>query len=245
MDLKQDMQIRLLTYNIQGLPWISIDIDAIIEWLFSSSKADIICLQEVWSAVHRLRLARAAYRRGWLVYYPDDPLPFRWDCMISGSGLCILIKPHFIHARPSFFTSFEVAHGADALVTKGFFEICLLLSGRQIHIVNTHMQSDITGLPCCRLNFDSARAQQEWQIYRALRDRPGLQLIVGDMNTPESLYFHRVDTEKHVTFPSTGESLDHLLCLSEQQQEFQHIRTEFFDDIRFSDHIPVAFDIRV
>ena len=66
----------LLSYNINGLPWNNINIQAIADWIFMIAKPDIICLQEVFSKKYREFFVNYAENKGYIAVYPKDTISF-------------------------------------------------------------------------------------------------------------------------------------------------------------------------
>jgi endonuclease/exonuclease/phosphatase family metal-dependent hydrolase len=237
--------MKLLTYNIHGLPWSSIDVPAIISWIFNESDAEIICLQEVFSHDHRALLWHSAIERGWDILFPNDLI---YSGVITGlengSGLVTLLHPKFkITSKPKF-ESYTSVNGADRIVKKGFFIVSVTDGTHTFQVINTHMQSDITEICCIRLNFNTSRHAQERQLFLAANNCE-LPLIIGDANTCIFNCFQRVDMDTHVTFPETEEHLDHLLCVPRDIEKIEHIDTVYHDAIMLSDHIPVVYTVRL
>jgi hypothetical protein len=231
--------MRLLTYNIFGVPWSRIRIADTANWIFSS-KADIICLQEVFSIHHRRYLVKAAEEAGYVAYYPADTLliPF-FEC---GSGLLTLIKPHFVLHSPPRFEEFRIRHGFDRFVKKGYFMLDLCYGYHNFQVYNTHMQSDISELFCWRINYRKAREVQEEQLFVSAHGKD-LPLLLGDMNMFSFKCFQKVDGNFHATFPRTGEHLDNLLCLSRDSHKIDYYETTYFDEVDLSDHIPIMYTV--
>jgi endonuclease/exonuclease/phosphatase family metal-dependent hydrolase len=236
--------LRILTYNIHGLPWIRCPIQSIFVWIQFQTHADIICLQEVFTKDLESQIHSCATKYGWVAYFADA-LPCWGKSVLrfhSPSGLCILVKSSIPVTKPPLFTPFVSAGGVDALVTKGILALEIEVHHTKIHIVNTHFQSDFTEFPCCRIAYPEIRRHQEQQLASLVRYFT-FPIICGDFNQESFLYFRSMDTEKHSTFPQTGEHLDHLIVLN------THIlptaKITYFDSIPLSDHIPVLFELDI
>ncbi len=188
-------------------------------------------------------IERCSEKFGWVSYFADA-LPC-WGKSIlrfhSPSGLCILVKSSIRVRKPPVFTPFVCAGGVDALVTKGIFALEIELDEKKIDIVNTHFQSDFTEFPCCRFSYPEVRQHQEQQLAAFVRYLR-CPIICGDFNQDSFLYFTSLDTEKHITFPETGEHLDHLLVLNSKPTPFQETKITYFDSVPLSDHIPILFE---
>lgn len=236
------MLIRVLTYNIRGLPWSSTDINEVGSWLMSSSGADIIALQEMFSQKHRTILEEYATSKGWVAVFPEDSYLFgsilpRMEC---GSGLAFLLHPKFLQRRPASFHRYSMSHGADRCVTKGYFVLYLEFDGHEFEVFNTHLQSDISECSCFRINYPIARHQQEKELYEAAHSSL-FPLVIGDMNMCIFKKFVRLDKETHITFPGTEEHLDHLLHLRRDTDRIELKSAIYYNSVKLSDHIPVEY----
>jgi exonuclease III len=231
--------MKILTYNIYGVPWSGINIEKTADWIFSTG-ANIICLQEVFSIKHRLYLIERAKSDDYTAYYPDDNscTPFL-EC---GSGLLTLVKSSYKTTTRSRFEPFHNKHGADRCVKKGYFIVHLTDGLHRFQVYNTHMQSDITDVWCWRINYDESRKEQENELFVSAYANE-FPILVGDMNTFSFDCFEKVDRGFHVTFPGTGEHLDNLLCLLRDRRKIDHIETKYHDEVTLSDHIPIIYTI--
>jgi hypothetical protein len=210
------------------------------------AQADIVCLQEVFAKGLQTEVELQARKFGWVPYFADS-LPC-WGKSIlrfhSPSGLCILVKPSIHVKKPPVFTPFVCSGGVDALVAKGIFALEIIVDQKKIDIVNTHFQSDFTEFPCCRISYAEVRHHQEQQLAAFVRYLR-FPIICGDFNQDEFIHFLSLEDEKHTTFPTTGEHLDHLLYLRSKPSPFQRKHITYFDSISLSDHIPILFDLTI
>ncbi len=237
--------LRILSYNIHGLPWIQCPIEAILLWAYVKCRCDILCLQEVFSRKLRQKLEFLAPKYGYHIFFaPDEPrcigkplLGFFTPC-----GLCILVKKTISIVNGPRFQHFHNKGGLDTLVNKGILSVGILYQKRIVQIFNTHFQADFNEIPCCPVEFDDVRKSQEAQLY-SVASAYEFPLICGDFNKNEFFFFERFDGSSQITFPSTGQHLDHLLVLKHLLHYFSVRRTIYFSDIEFSDHIPVLFEI--
>ncbi len=238
------MELNLLTYNIHGLPWCMINVASIADWIFERTSSDIICLQEVFSKNHRKIINKKAEAKGWNVYYPED---YCWlGCLRGiecGSGLAVLVHPSIQVTEQPEFTKFLVNGGVDRMVTKGFFKLHCRRDGKDFIVVNTHCQSDLTDIPFIRINYPKERDFQVFQMYSELIHSKSPVILIGDMNQATFKWFERLDPIHHITFPQTGEHLDHALFLKRDSKKIKHISTHYFDSISLSDHIPVLINV--
>jgi exonuclease III len=233
------MRLSILTYNVHGLPWITCPIETIANWSLRHSGAEILCFQEVWTSRLRAVLKKKAEEIGWSAHFPKET---RW----LGSGLAILSHPKFTLAEPTEFRPYTISHGVDSFATKGYFTASFLVPGKGkiINVMNTHLQSDLTDCVCFRVNYENSRALQEIELYHGAT-RKQLPFLIGDMNMPHFDWFSLIDRESHVTFPETEEHLDHAIILERDAAKIRHKKTTYFDDILWSDHIPVVYDVEI
>lgn len=239
------MDLRIITYNIHGLPWCGINVAAIADWLFQKTSSEIICLQEVFSKQHRKIFQDRAAAEGWKSYFPED------DCSLGhylrgiecGSGLGILVHPSIDIVKTPSFSIFHWSGGVDSLVTKGYFLLHCKKGQQKFIVVNTHMQSDLTDIPYIRVNYPRERNLQEMEMYaKLIHEKPPI-IAVGDMNQATFKWFERIDPVHHITFPETGEHLDHALILKRDATKIKHVRTIYYDKNTLSDHIPVYYKV--
>jgi endonuclease/exonuclease/phosphatase family metal-dependent hydrolase len=236
--------LRILTYNVHGLPWIRCPIQSIFVWIKFQTHADIICLQEVFAKDLEPQIHACASKYGWVAYFADA-LPCWGKSVLQfhrPSGLCILVKSSIPVTKPPVFTPFLSAGGVDALVTKGILALEIEVHQKKIDIVNTHFQSDFTEFPCCRISYSEIRQHQEQQLAALVHYLP-FPIICGDFNQDSFLYFTSIDSKKHCTFPQTGEHLDHLLVPTTKSLPKTNIT--YFESVSLSDHIPVLFELDI
>jgi len=236
--------LRILTYNVHGLPWIRCPIQSIFVWIQFQTHADIICLQEVFAKDLESQIHACATKYGWVAYFADA-LPCWGKSVLRfhrPSGLCILVKSSIPVTKPPVFTPFVSTGGVDALVTKGILVLEVEVHHKKKHIVNTHFQSDFTEVPCCRIPYNEIRHHQEQQLAALVRYLPS-PIICGDFNQESFVYFTSIDTKHHCTFPQTGEHLDHLVVPN--THTLPTAKITYFDSIPLSDHIPVLFELDI
>jgi exonuclease III len=240
------MKIKVLTYNIHGMPWANTDIKKIFTWVFHKSGADIVCLQEVWSLKQRKLLQEFCQDYGWRVSFPQDPCRIGYLCkgLECGSGLAILYKADYQILELPTFHPFTEAAGVDKIITKGFFHIRFQYKSNKFSLINTHFQSDFTEVPCCRVNYKFSRKFQEWSLYCYCKQQEEPIFVCGDLNQQTPFFFHLLESEKHITFPETGEHLDHI-CVLKTNKSICLEKSIYFDDVLYSDHIPVLFELDI
>jgi endonuclease/exonuclease/phosphatase family metal-dependent hydrolase len=241
------MQVKVLTYNIWGMPWGTKHIHEILLWIFCSSGAEVVCLQEVFSKRHREIIEMKAKAAHWQVFFPEDPC-FAGMCLnafSSGSGLCILLNPHITFMNTIPFTPFtNVEAYIEKIVRKGFFGLQLEKEGVFFSLLNTHLVADMTECYPLRIGHGHCRRFQEKQLVEAAKPLRGPVLIVGDLNQEEHHYLHRMYDRDDWTFPSTMEQLDHVVCLYSDRKKFHVNDVKFFQEIKYSDHIPLRVDVQ-
>jgi exonuclease III len=240
------MKLNILTYNIHGMPWANTDMRNLFTWVFLKSDADIICFQELWSFKQRKILQEYVQVYGRKVCFPRDScwlgsLLKGLDC---GSGLAIVYKPEIEIMETPYFEKFEEAAGVDKLITKGFYSMKIKYQGKEFTLINTHLQSDFTELPCCRINYRFSRLHQEFTIYSYCKKLHTPVVICGDLNQEHCNFFNMLEPNRHITFPETGEHLDHI-CVLKNEKRFTLESSSYFDSVEYSDHIPIRFTIQI
>jgi exonuclease III len=240
------MSLKILTYNIHGMPWANTDMKRVFTWVLRDSEADIVCLQELWSIEHRKLLQDYLSVYGWKCLFPRDScwigsLLKGLDC---GSGLAILYRPHVEILSTPHFEVYPEAAGVDKFITKGFYATQIKWKGILFTLVNTHFQSDFTELPCCRISYKFSRRFQEFHLYNYCKQQRTPTLIVGDFNQQHCDFLQMLEKSRHITFSETGEHLDHI-CTLKEETTFKLLSSTYFDTIQYSDHIPVRFTIDI
>lgn len=242
------MNISILSYNIWGMPWGCRNIHELLLWIFCKSGAEIICLQEVFSKSCRLIIQEKARAAQWQVFFPEDPC---WagaciNSFHSGSGLCILVKSTVeVLEEIPFVAFYHVESYVEKLVSKGYFGVVLQKEGVSFSIINTHLISDVTECSPFRIAHGHGRRLQEKQLIEGATNLKDPMLVVGDLNQEEHHYFHRMYPDEDYTFPNTLEQLDHVVCLPRDQSLFEVKEVCFFQDIVYSDHIPLKVTVQV
>jgi exonuclease III len=226
------------------MPWANTDMRKLFTWVFQESNADIVCFQELWSIEQRKFLQDYIQVYGWKVCFPRDAcwvgsLLKGLDC---GSGLAILYKSDIEILEIPYFESYKEQAGVDRFITKGFYSIKIKYQDTIFTLVNTHLQSDFTELPCCRIRYTFSRLFQEFSLYSYCKNLQTPVLVCGDLNMEKCTFFKFLELQRHVTFPETGEHLDHI-CAMKDETRFHLESSEYFDDILYSDHIPVKFTL--
>lgn len=237
------MDLCLLTYNIFGMPWRKSGIESILLWIYFKSKAEIICLQEVFSKEDKRYIEEFCKLSQWSCWFPpSNPTLLSSFTSYYGcsSGLCILTKQGIQIVEEPKFEEYKTSSFVDSFVRKGFFHLTCRKNKQIFHLINTHMQSDFTECPC-RLGFSNVRVRQEDQLHSYVKNLENC-ILLGDFNTEEFQHFEILNSRIEVTFPQTGETLDY--CLQPQDGSFFCQSTHYHKDVELSDHIPVEFSLR-
>ena len=240
--------LSILTYNIHGLPWEPDHTGPIASWS-GSCGADVLCFQEVFTETRRSTLQRILEDHGYSVYIPNDIIR-----TFLSSGLCIAVKSSSSWKIQSmqFIPFFEYAFW-DSIANKGFFSVVLQhVNGKKIQIVNTHLQSDselsllynIT-----RIYYTNhVRTKQLEEIVKTYGTSELPTVIIGDLNQ-EGLIHPRIQNiccthrDSIVTFPSTGENLDHAAWITGTGLLPHLQRCHVHNKVTHSDHSPIVFTI--
>lgn len=238
------MNLKVLTYNVFGMPWGYSDIESILLWALYKTDAEILCFQELFSQSSRDFLEMFCQKEGslWNCYFPSVKSTYlsRFTSLFAcPTGLCVLIKKHIHVIQPPVFQEFEAQASIDKCVRKGFFHFHCEKEGVPFHLFTTHFQSDFTEFQC-RIRYQSTRIFQEMELFKYAKELINL-VVVGDFNMCRFYHFHILNKHREPTFHPTGESLDH--CLSLEPFGVSCESTVYFQTVKFSDHIPVLFSL--
>lgn len=239
--------LRILTYNVHGLPWIQCPIEAILLWAHWKCDADILCLQEVFTEKLKQKILRLCPRYNLRAFFPEnEPACFGRSYLRFGvpCGLCVLVKTSLKVLPGASFQPFLAKGGLDSLVNKGFLALEIEWQGIAVQIINTHLQADLTEIPCFQKSYCAVRDAQESQLFLACRGL-GFPLVCGDFNKNRFLFFERFDEDHNITFLPTGAHIDHLLLLPQGRLQIKAKRVFYFNDILLSDHVPVLFEMSI
>jgi endonuclease/exonuclease/phosphatase family metal-dependent hydrolase len=182
--------IRIATWNCFGTPVCADDFfsgkpfwperfesAALIEAL---SGFDVVCIQENFVDRVRAALDRVRERAGFAELWFDAMGPDPEDGTFSGSGLAILSR----WPLRTVFQRYARGAGPDGFARKGLaIAEVMLPSGREVVVVNTHLQADDPHVPleACR----DARAGQLAALAEAIEPhrRAGRPVVLcGDLN---------------------------------------------------------------
>ena len=184
----------LISYNVNGFPWIPSPIKDIVSWIVQTSS--VAALQEIWTNHSAWSAAFAAH--GWVFLRPAREQHF---ASLFGSGLAVAWDPKRFSLQEARFYPFLAS--LDILLVRGWFQVELMApSGKAVRIVNTHMQAEIEVFT--KRYSDVARKQQARQLFTSLKQQPSKPtLIVGDMGTDISALDrigHGVSLKSHRVF---------------------------------------------
>jgi endonuclease/exonuclease/phosphatase family metal-dependent hydrolase len=235
------MDLRVLTYNVHGLPWNRVPILPILAWIARRTSADIVCFQEVFQRKALTELSTYAPVYGYRVLSPPEHVTS--SCFANPSGLCTLVR-RSIHITDWGFTPFTQSAGLEQFIRKGIFRLECWKDTIRFDLFNTHFQSDVTEIPCLRIRHQQIRDAQESQLERLL-SRCECPIVAGDFNQESFHTLERLDQTLHVTFPETEEHLDHILVYGPTRGRILHSKTVYLDDLQASDHIPVLTALRI
>ena len=240
------MNIKIVSYNIHGLPWQYDNDELICDYLIKSN-ADILFLQEVFTPLRVSFVIKILQMTGYKVYLPNDS-----DIQtLFGSGLMICIhnrlKYKYICNR---FTPYLHYSNLDMFAAKGFYSIVLYIENSYIRLINTHLQSDCelnnyTG----RLRTSTIRRLQAQQIIDTYKSSKIPTLIIGDLNEEESLnpwfsYSCCSKCEKLITFPDGEQNIDHIVWIKNGYEKLHSISNVYVDNTcSLSDHFPLFADL--
>jgi exonuclease III len=238
------MNLKILTYNVFGMPWGYSDIESILLWALYKTDAEILCFQEVFSENSRTFLELFCNKADslWNCYFPNVKPTYLSRVSSSfacATGLCVLIRKQINLVEPPVFVEFKAQSSIDKFVRKGFFHFHCEKEGVPFHFLTTHFQSDFTEFKC-RIRHQSTRIFQEIELYRYAKHLKNL-FVVGDFNMSRFYHFHIVNENREATFHETGEALDH--CVSLKPFGFTCHSAIYFQSVNFSDHIPVLFSL--
>ncbi|MEE3328267.1 MAG: endonuclease/exonuclease/phosphatase family protein [Myxococcota bacterium] len=178
------MQIRVLTLNVWALPLgIARHSHYRMERIgqeLATLEADVVALQEVWTAEARNQLREAAQAAGYSEIWHRRPA-------FGGSGLMVMSRLPVQDIR---FTPFTLEglpqrpQHADYYGGKGFVEITLETPAGPLVLINTHLHAGYA--PSDVLDeYEGIRAAQAIELATAVRRIPGPVIALGDFNSGE------------------------------------------------------------
>ena len=179
------MRIRVLTLNVWGLPLgiarhSSARMRAIGEQ-FSRLDADLVALQEVWTAEARRQLREAGEQAGYTEIWHRRPA-------FGGSGLMILSRLPVQEIR---FSPFRLKglpqrpQHADYYGGKGFVEVTVDTEAGPLVVINTHLHAGYR--PSNEPDeYAGVRAAQAIQLAMGVRALSKPVIALGDFNSDEA-----------------------------------------------------------
>jgi hypothetical protein len=238
LDSGLNLDLKLLTYNVQCYPWLPLWSKEIVAWITTQSGANLVAIQGLWS--HHGEWSAAFAARGWNLLRPARESHITTMGGV-GSGLAFAFPIGQWVLRDARYYPFLASSGLDTLVAKGWFQ--LELSG-VCRIINTDMQEDLNWLQrftIVKTHVDMVRRQQARQLMATLeRFSVAPTLIVGTMHTEVCPFpgwgFVGVDSE-------SGSCGNHLaLPLASSLVSCKSHRV-FNLETGWSEHRPVSFEV--
>jgi hypothetical protein len=235
------MDLRLTSYNVNGLPWIRTPIQSIVPWIVRSG--NLVALQEIWTNHSDWAAAFAAH--GWNFIRPSREHHF---ATLFGSGLAFAWPSGRWTLREARQYPFLDRTITDLFATKSWFQLDLVdpLTQTPFRIVNTHMQSDVDCIErFTHPHVHNVRMRQARQLVASLRlQSPRSTLIVGDINTercPFASPYQFLGTDKAPTYPPMSRCLDHCATLPTDRWILKEHRV--CAEVDYSDHCPVLWNL--
>lgn len=240
--------IKIITYNIWGLPWpFSKDLRSrtakIIAFL-TKEKPDVICLQEVWLKTTLRTLKKALEKKGY------HCTTLKRKTVFNASGLVTFTKQKPLKTTfVSFAKTLPLFH--ERIAQKGFLVTKINWKGKKIDIINAHLFA--------RYN----KAQDRFLHHQLTRLKNYLQekdnyVLAGDFNATAQEFASWKPKEAVYTAPdkptmyeknpyenklssdyhSKNEAIDHVAAKFSQHKKieiYNHVPNPIF----FSDHMAV------
>ena len=198
--------LRVLTWNVWGVPWVSPDLDARIDAVapaVAELGPDVVALQEVWEPVHGARLTAAfesaGYphtlhfvepgRRGGLFVASRHPLRDLGYVAFSQGGVPL------------------VPWHVDWMADKGVARVRVDAPGGAFVLANTHLQATYGAF-----EYTPIRLSQALELAEALDDIEEPVVVAGDVNTRQhELPFRVLRARAGLTDAAPGFGIDALL----------------------------------
>ena len=245
--------MRILTYNVHGLPWSRNQSPAIVRYI-SHIRPDVLCFQEVFTNKLRDYFSTELPKYGYTVVSPRDE-----GVALLGSGLLIAFTAEYTLLSSCFYP-YTMYHDIEIGANKGFQTVRIRgPGGRRYVIANTHVQSNTPfNILSFGTNTSTIRKAQFEELVRWLNPSRDPVIVAGDMNCEHSpcpsLRFLRDESLRKVTFPLTGENLDHVAWLPTQwaplgaswcqfPKRGVRARSVRVDPVSYSDHFPVLVEL--
>ena len=249
---KEENDLIILSWNIKMLTgpygWLHNRLERaenIVQALKSSKNYDVILFQETFSG----KMRELIYE-GLKSIYPYQIIPIDPKCSIrANSGLWVLSQYPITLIDE---ISFSNQKNWDILALKGAKLYSVIKNGKEIYLINTHMQADYNK------KYPNIRTKQYTEIYEKLilpNEKGEIPLILcGDLNISipvqlkimlEKLKLDNGPLVGKLQYSSIGEDsklLDYILVRSDNYQ-FQSIEREILEISKtsksLSDHYPI------
>jgi len=252
-----NMSIKMLSFNIDDLAchrhkYPSNRVTEIIDFL-KSTKADIICLQEVWGEPMKQEISDAFLANNFYVALPSWQKKYYFG---ENSGLMVLSKYPIISQT---FVPFTNSRGICRLANKGV-QYCHIRipntdpkTSFELNIANTHLQTSLVEFNK-RLDYQDAAKQQ---LRTIISECPYEScILVGDLNITREQMDDFIKNEQNIdyfgpneknTYPNYDDRLDYFLkieklnTLTKTVAERNSVRT----GIDLSDHYPIECEFTI
>jgi endonuclease/exonuclease/phosphatase family metal-dependent hydrolase len=156
---------RLITYNIQALPWLMKSLSPLKE---ISNDADVIVLQECFNQ----------FKRSEVHHYFTDYYICRGKMQrvrLLNCGLTVLSKYPILDSTFIAFKDINL-YSFDSFAEKGFLSVLVKIGNRDVHIITTHLQSSTYE------EYDPVCFLQYQQILEYIRTLMNPFILAGDFN---------------------------------------------------------------
>lgn len=185
------MPFRVLTLNVWSLPLgVARHVPArmrAIGQALASLDADVVALQEVWTAEARQELASAAQAEGYTTVWHRRPA-------FGGSGLMLFSRwpsadiqftPYRLGGLP------QRPQHADYYGRKGFVQLQIETPDGPVTVMDTHLHAGYSP-PHQPDEYAGVRATQAIEMATSVREIPSPVVAVGDFNTEEGDAAYRI-----------------------------------------------------
>ena len=182
------MKLKVITWNIAGLPNYfnlhgnpELRIEKIINKL-KSQNADIICLQEVFTA-SLIKSIKSAFRDEYFTRSSTIRRNYKW----LGSGLVTLFRKSKFSIRNLKFYHFKYTSGEDKMANKGLqiFSVYSYQLKKMIIVINTHLNNPDAILSRYKNSLKVTKNQV--LVVKQLLDnyKDKYTILGGDLNIPK------------------------------------------------------------
>jgi len=233
------MDLRLISYNMNGFPWIHTHIKEVVQWIVSTG--NMVALQEIWTNHAQWTAAFAVH--GWIFLRPARENHF---ASLYGSGLAFAWPNGRWILHDARHYPFLDCCMFEVFVIKGWLQLELsdIYTKKQFRLINTHMHSDIDTIEHLTHPYvHNIRVKQAKQLLTTTMNQIQLPtLIVGDLNS-ETCHFSPyrfLQRDLTPTYPELSRILDHCASLPDHgwiMKEHRVIKKDW------SDHHPVMWSL--